>query len=96
MRLHISGVNNNIVPGCCCVGQYAEDPALVEAMHEWRNILDQFTSGLEHKVMMVPVALLDSLAAASFPHLGHLLHQLDLIHVPVNLTSSAKVCQNTF
>ncbi|KAK3886957.1 hypothetical protein Pcinc_008927 [Petrolisthes cinctipes] len=73
------------------ITEYAEDPALVEAMHEWRNILDQFTSGLEHKVMMVPVALLDSLAATSFPHLGHLLHQLDLIHVPVNLTTTAKI-----
>lgn len=41
--------------------------------------------------MMAPVELLDKLQADGFPHLDHLIHQLDLIDVSVNLTGPAEV-----
>ncbi|XP_045597412.1 oligo-1,6-glucosidase isoform X2 [Procambarus clarkii] len=72
------------------ITQFTSEPGLVEAMHEWRNILDRFSKGMEHKVMMVPVALLNNLKSMEFPHLDHLLQLVDLIDVPVNLTGSAE------
>lgn len=41
--------------------------------------------------MMAPVELLDKLKADGFPHLDHLIRQLDLIDVSVNLTGPAHV-----
>ncbi|KAG7174398.1 Neutral and basic amino acid transport protein rBAT-like 1, partial [Homarus americanus] len=73
------------------ITEYSDDPGLVEAMYKWRNVLDQFSSGSEHRVMMVPVALLEKLKSAEFTHLDHLLHLVDLIDVPVNLTGSAEM-----
>ncbi|KAG0711903.1 Glucan 1,6-alpha-glucosidase [Chionoecetes opilio] len=70
--------------------QLAGDPGLVEALHGWRGILDQYSHGSEHRVMMAPVELLDTLQANTFPHLDHLIRQLDLIDVTLNLTGSAK------
>ncbi|XP_050734089.1 4F2 cell-surface antigen heavy chain-like isoform X2 [Eriocheir sinensis] len=82
------GVNGFFFPD---ITELAGDPGLVEALHEWRNILDQYSSGMEHRVMMAPVELLDKLQADGFPHLDHLIHQLDLIDVSVNLTGPAEV-----
>lgn len=73
------------------ITEYANDPALVEAMHKWRNLLDQFSHGTEHRIMMVPLELLNTLQSAGFPHLDHVLELIDLIDAPINLTGSAKV-----
>ncbi|XP_069950073.1 uncharacterized protein [Cherax quadricarinatus] len=72
------------------ITEYSSNPGLVEAMHEWRNILDRFSSGMHHKVMMVPEALLNNLKSMKFSHLNHLLQLVDLIDVSVNLTGSAE------
>ncbi|KAK8390979.1 hypothetical protein O3P69_016966 [Scylla paramamosain] len=72
------------------ITQLAGDPGLVEVLHQWRNILDQYSHGMEHRVMMAPVELLNSLQADSFPHLDHLIRQLDLIDVAVDLTASVE------
>ncbi|XP_069950068.1 maltase A2 isoform X1 [Cherax quadricarinatus] len=73
------------------ITEYSSNPGLVEAMHEWRNILDRFSSGMHHKVMMVPEALLNNLKSMKFSHLNHLLQLVDLIDVSVNLTGSAEM-----
>ncbi|XP_071530060.1 amino acid transporter heavy chain SLC3A2-like isoform X3 [Panulirus ornatus] len=73
------------------ITKYTGDPRLLEAMQQWRNILDQFSHGTKRKVMMVPVALLNNLKSSEFPHLGHVLQLLDLIDIPINLTGSAEM-----
>lgn len=73
------------------VQQFINDPELLNAMHEWRNTLDHFSHGIEHRVMMVPLDLLSSLKMSNLMHLDRVLNLVDLIDAPVDLTGSAQV-----
>ncbi|CAL4122705.1 unnamed protein product, partial [Meganyctiphanes norvegica] len=67
-----------------------EDPGLTEAMHNIRNNLDKHTVGNNHKVLMIPLSLLNKLQAHSFPHVDHLLNLVDLIDAPLDLSVSPR------
>ncbi|XP_042869056.1 neutral and basic amino acid transport protein rBAT-like isoform X2 [Penaeus japonicus] len=72
------------------IAKFMSESELLEAMHEWRNTLDRFSHGTEHRVMMVPLGLLSNLKTANSLHLDRVLHLVDLIDAPVDLTGSAQ------
>lgn len=72
------------------ITMFMTNPELLDAMHEWRNTLDHFSHGVEHRVMMVPLELLSSLKVSNSIQLDRVLDLVDLIDAPVDLTGSAQ------